>query len=74
MHYLVKGHLLDWRGSFVGEKRKKTWRALLCLMWTLWKERNRIAFIFFYRKPRVNILIEKEGRKEDEESSHQKKN
>ena len=23
MHYLVKGHLLDWRGSFVGEKRKK---------------------------------------------------
>ena len=30
-------------------------------------------YIFFFnRKPRVNILIEKEVQKEDEESSHQK--
>ena len=37
--------LLGWYGSFVGEKRKKAWKlALLCLFWTVWKEKNRIAF------------------------------
>ena len=34
-----------WHGSFVGKKRKKAWRAApLCLMWTIWRERNRRAF------------------------------
>ena len=32
------------------------------------------GFFFFDRKPRKNILIEKEVQKEDEESSLQKKN
>ena len=37
--------LLGWFGSFVGKKRKKTWKlAPLCLFWMVWKERNRIAF------------------------------
>ena len=33
------------RGSFVGKKRKEVWRAgPLCLFWTIWKARNKIAF------------------------------
>ncbi|RVW16810.1 putative ribonuclease H protein [Vitis vinifera] len=45
MHSSVKNHLLGWHGSFVGKKRKKAWRAApLCLMWTIWRERNRRAF------------------------------
>ena len=31
-----------------------------------------INFFYIYRKPHVNILIEKEVQKEDEESSRQK--
>ena len=34
----------------------------------------RLTIFFFDRKPGVNILIEKEVQKEDEESSRQKKN
>ncbi|RVW89084.1 LINE-1 retrotransposable element ORF2 protein [Vitis vinifera] len=45
MHSSVKRNLLGWHGSFVGKKREKAWRAApLCLMWTIWKERNRRAF------------------------------
>ena len=45
MHYSVRRNLLGWHGSFVGKKREKAWRAaLLYLMWTIWKERNRKAF------------------------------
>ena len=45
MHSSVRRNLLGWHGSFVGKKREKAWRvALLCLMWTIWKERNRRAF------------------------------
>ena len=45
MHSSVKRNLLGWHGSFVGKKREKAWRvAPLCLMWTIWKERNRRAF------------------------------
>ncbi|RVW96497.1 LINE-1 retrotransposable element ORF2 protein [Vitis vinifera] len=42
---LCEKNLLGWHGSFVGKKREKAWRAApLCLMWTIWKERNRRAF------------------------------
>ena len=37
--------LLAWQRAQVGKKRKKVWRAApLCLFWTLWHERNRVAF------------------------------
>ena len=30
---------------FVGKKRKKIWTSIpLCIFWTVWKERNRLAF------------------------------
>ena len=41
----VKETLISWRGSFVGKKRKKIWKFIpLCIFWTVWKERNRLAF------------------------------
>ena len=41
----VKEVLTSWRGPFVGKKRKKVWKSiLLCIFWTLWKKRNRLAF------------------------------
>ena len=41
----VKETLLGWNGSFVGKKHQKAWKAApLCLFWTVWKERNKIAF------------------------------
>ena len=41
----VKGVLTSWRGPFVGKKRKKIWKSIpLCIFWTVWKERNRLAF------------------------------
>lgn len=41
----VKDAVISWRGSFVGRKRRKTWKLVpLCIFWTLWKERNRIVF------------------------------
>ena len=37
---------LKYYSSFVGKKRRKAWMAAsLCLFWTVWKERNRIAFV-----------------------------
>ena len=43
--FLVRGSLLSWQGSFVGKKRKKAWMAApLCLFWSIWRERNMIAF------------------------------
>ena len=45
LHSSVKGNLLGLHRSFVGKRREKAWRAApLCLMWTLWKERNGRAF------------------------------
>ena len=30
----------------MGKKRKKVWKvAPLCLFWTIWRERNRLAFV-----------------------------
>ncbi|RVX03217.1 LINE-1 reverse transcriptase-like [Vitis vinifera] len=41
----VKKVLLSWRGPFVGKKRKKIWKSIpLYIFWTVWKERNRLAF------------------------------
>ncbi|KAL6314646.1 hypothetical protein AAG906_026990 [Vitis piasezkii] len=43
--YSARDTLLGWHGSFVGKKHRKAWRATpLCLFWSVWKERNRIAF------------------------------
>ena len=41
----VRETLLGWNGLFVGKRRKIVWRAgPLCIFWTIWKTRNRIAF------------------------------
>ena len=41
----MRGNLLGWNGAFVGKRRAKACRAVpLCLMWTLWKERNGRTF------------------------------
>ncbi|RVW52750.1 putative ribonuclease H protein [Vitis vinifera] len=41
----VKETLTSWRGPFVGKKRKKIWKSIpSCIFWTIWKERNRLAF------------------------------
>ena len=45
LHSTMRGNLLGWNDAFVGQRRAKAWRAApLCLMWTLWKERNERAF------------------------------
>ncbi|RVW49018.1 Transposon TX1 uncharacterized 149 kDa protein [Vitis vinifera] len=45
LQFTVKDTLLGWSDSFVDKKRGKIWQAApLCLFWTMWKERNRIAF------------------------------
>ena len=37
--------LLAWQGVAVGKKRKRIWTAApMCLFWTLWRARNRLAF------------------------------
>ena len=41
----MKTTLLGWNGGFVGKRRKKAWQmAPLCIFWSVWKERNRLAF------------------------------
>ena len=41
----VREALLGWKGCFVGKKHRAVWNAgLLCLFWSVWKTRNRIAF------------------------------
>ena len=52
--FSVRQVLLAWQGTQVGKKRKKVWKAApLCLVWTVWRERNRVAFdneaFFAYR-------------------------
>ena len=42
---LVKETLLGWHGSFVSKACKKAWQiAHLYIFWTVWKERNMLAF------------------------------
>ena len=42
---LVKETLLGWHGAFVGKTHKKAWQmALLYIFWSVWKERNLLAF------------------------------
>ena len=41
----IKETFLGWHGSFVSKKCKKAWRAApLYIFWTVWNERNKIAF------------------------------
>ena len=41
----VKEVLSSWKGSFMGRKRKEVWKSIpLYIFWTIWKERNRLAF------------------------------
>ena len=41
----VRQALLAWQNARVGKKRKRVWMAApLCLFWTVWIERNRVAF------------------------------
>ena len=41
----MKEAITSWKGSFVGQKRKKAWRIVpLCIFWSVWKERNCIIF------------------------------
>ena len=41
----VRQALLAWQNARVGKKRKSVWMAApLCLFWTVWIERNRVAF------------------------------
>ena len=41
----VKETLLGWHGAFVGKACKKAWQMTpLCIFWSIWKERNLLAF------------------------------
>ncbi|RVW42952.1 hypothetical protein CK203_076318 [Vitis vinifera] len=43
--YSVRDTLSGWSGFNMGKKRRKVWKAApSCIFWTVWKERNRIAF------------------------------
>ena len=45
LHSSIKRNLIAWHGAFVSKRKEKAWRAApLCLMWTLWKERNERLF------------------------------
>ena len=45
LHSSIKRNLIGWHGAFVSKRKEKAWRAApLCLMWTLWKERNEKVF------------------------------
>ena len=41
LHSSIKRNLMAWHGASVCKGKEKAWRAApLCLMWTLWRERN----------------------------------
>ena len=45
MPFSVRDTLLSWNGYFLGKNRRKIWRAApIHIFWTVWKERNRLAF------------------------------
>ena len=51
---------LGWPSLPWGKKESKLWRAvLLCLMWTIWKERNKVVFeddCFSYNKMKSYVV------------------
>ena len=57
---LIRETLLGWNGFFVGKKRKTVWKVgPLCIFWTVWKTRNRIAFedeVFFIQRLKTSFL------------------
>ena len=40
----VREILFGWKSAFVGKRRNKVWQSAPCLVWTMWKTRNRIVF------------------------------
>ena len=43
--FMVKDLFMDWPSLPLRKKVSKLWRAVpLCLMWAIWKERNRVVF------------------------------
>ena len=45
LHSSIKRNLIGWHGAFVRKRKEKARRVgPLCLMWTLWKERNERVF------------------------------
>ena len=41
----IRETLLGWKGFFVGKKHRAVWNVgPLCLFWSVWKARNKIAF------------------------------
>ena len=45
LHSSIKTNLLGKHRAFVSKRREKAWSAApLCLMWTLWEERNKRVF------------------------------
>ncbi|RVW95793.1 hypothetical protein CK203_025699 [Vitis vinifera] len=56
----VKEVLSSWKGSFVGRKRKEVWKSIpLFIFWTIWKERNRLAFkggVLAYQKLKTSLV------------------
>ena len=41
----MRFYIVGGGGTFVGKKRKKLWNSIsLFIFWTVWKERNRLAF------------------------------
>ena len=56
----VKEVLSSWGGSFVGRKRKKVWKSIpLFIFWTIWKERNMLAFkggVLAYQKLKTSFV------------------
>ena len=47
---MVRETLLSWHDYFVGKRHKKAWMiAPLCILWTIFRERNKIAFFLIFR-------------------------
>ena len=54
----VRETFLGWNGAWVGKKRRTVWKAgLLCLFWSVWKARNRIAFDSPFKGQKLLLFI-----------------